>query len=60
LRPRGWPSRFPSPRRISALDADKKPNIIYILAEDLDYRDLGCNGQKLIKAAKGGIRRIDG
>jgi len=32
---------------ISAFAADK-PNIIFIMADDLGYRDLGCYGQKLI------------
>ena len=42
-----------------------KPNIIYILADDLGYGDLGCYGQKLIRTpnidqiAKDGIKLTD-
>ena len=45
-----------------ALSADRKPNLIYILADDLGYADLGCYGQKLIRTpeldrmAKEGMR----
>lgn len=28
---------------------DKRPNIIYILADDLGYTELGCYGQKKIE-----------
>jgi uncharacterized sulfatase len=43
----------------------RKPNIIYIMADDLGYGDLGCYGQKVIKTpridqlAKEGMRFTD-
>lgn len=46
----------------SSTTAKRKPNIIFILADDLGYGDLGCYGQKLIKTpnldglARDGIR----
>ncbi|MEY3958916.1 MAG: hypothetical protein RJA37_1519, partial [Verrucomicrobiota bacterium] len=45
-----------------ALAADRKPNLIYILADDLGYGELGCYGQKQImtpeldRMAKEGMR----
>lgn len=32
-----------------SLGEERKPNIVFFLADDLGYRDLGCFGQKLIK-----------
>ena len=30
-------------------DVQSKPNIIFIIADDLGYGDLGCYGQKIIR-----------
>lgn len=34
---------------IFSLSAQQKPNIIYILADDIGYADLGCYGQQKIE-----------
>ena len=34
---------------ISLPAAERKPNLIFILADDLGYGELGCYGQKLIQ-----------
>src|SRR5687767_2022473 len=53
------------PGRIAAADLPQKPNVIFILADDLGYGDLGCYGQKRIKTphidrlAKEGLRFTD-
>ncbi|MBM4024790.1 MAG: arylsulfatase [Planctomycetes bacterium] len=36
-------------RSLRAAEATRKPNIIFILADDLGYGDLGCYGQKVIQ-----------
>ena len=39
----------PAPQSSTHAVASRKPNIIFILADDLGYGDLGCYGQKRIK-----------
>lgn len=36
---------------ISGLQAQQKPNVVFILADDLGYGDLGCFGQKKVRHA---------
>lgn len=51
---------------VRADDAPKKPNVIFILADDLGWTDLGCQGSKFYrtpnidKLAAGGLRFTNG
>ncbi len=38
-----------SPFLLNAQSTNKKPNVIFILADDIGYGDLSCNGEKTIK-----------
>ncbi|MGI6455945.1 MAG: arylsulfatase [bacterium] len=55
----------PSARAAGQEKPSRKPNIIYIMADDLGYGDLGCYGQKRIKTpnidrmAQEGLRFTD-
>jgi len=39
---------FVLPRHLIAVEPNSKPNLIWIMADDLGYGDLGCYGQKII------------
>jgi len=51
---------------VAALAAERKPNIVFILADDLGWTDLGCQGSKyyetpnIDKLAAGGLRFTNG
>src|SRR3954447_12344855 len=51
---------------LSATDSPRKPNVVFILADDLGWTDLGCQGSKFYqtpnidKLAANGLRFTDG
>jgi arylsulfatase A-like enzyme len=55
-----------SPTVVSAAEPAKKPNVVFILADDLGWTDLGCQGSKYYKTphidalAAGGLRFTSG
>ncbi len=42
-------SALATPQKVDAAERKGPPNIVFILADDLGYRELGCFGQKRIK-----------
>ncbi len=48
----GWTSLLVIALATSALHAADKPNIIYIMADDLGYGEVGCYGQEKIKTPR--------
>jgi Sulfatase len=50
----------------AAFAADRKPNVVFIMADDLGWTDLGCQGSKYYKTphidklAAGGLRFTSG
>lgn len=43
---------------LGTLAAERPPNIIFILADDLGYGDIGAFGQKKIRTRTKGFRRM--